>query len=91
VRAVETLGAYLETSDYLDTRDFARKATGSATAALKERSDLETSVLIGQIQSTVMDLLRASGMASAMDHSKSRRALRAAARHAYEGEMPPIN
>jgi uncharacterized membrane protein YgaE (UPF0421/DUF939 family) len=84
-RAVETLGAYLETSDYLDTRHFALQATESATAALKERSDLETSVLIGQIQSTAMDLLRASGM----DHSESRRALREAARHAYEGESAP--
>jgi uncharacterized membrane protein YgaE (UPF0421/DUF939 family) len=79
-RAVETLGAYLETSDYLDTRHFALKATESATAALKERNDLETSVLIGQIQSTAMDLLRASGM----DHSESREALREAARHAFE-------
>jgi uncharacterized membrane protein YgaE (UPF0421/DUF939 family) len=84
-RAVETLGAYLETSDYLDTRHFALKATESATAALKERSDLETSVLIGQIQSTAMDLLRASGM----DYSESRQALREAARHAYEGEPAP--
>jgi hypothetical protein len=81
-RAVETLGAYLETSDYLDTRHFALKATESATAALKERNDLETSVLIGQIQSTAMDLLRASGM----EHSESREALREAARHAYEEE-----
>jgi uncharacterized membrane protein YgaE (UPF0421/DUF939 family) len=79
-RSVETLGAYLETSDYLDTRHFALKATESATAALKERNDLETSVLIGQIQSTAMDLLRASGM----DHSESREALREAARHAFE-------
>jgi uncharacterized membrane protein YgaE (UPF0421/DUF939 family) len=81
-RAVETLGAYLETSDYLDTRHFALKATESATAALKERNDLETSVLIGQIQSTAMDLLRASGM----EYSESREALREAARRAYEEE-----
>ena len=81
-RAVETLGAYLVTSDYLDTRHFALKATESATAALKERNDLETSVLIGQIQSTAMDLLRASGM----EHTESREALREAARHGYEEE-----
>jgi uncharacterized membrane protein YgaE (UPF0421/DUF939 family) len=81
-RAVETLGAYLETSDYLDTRHFALKATESATAALKERNDLETSVLIGQIQSTAMDLLRASGM----EYSESREALREASRRAYEEE-----
>jgi uncharacterized membrane protein YgaE (UPF0421/DUF939 family) len=86
-RAVETLGAYLETSDYLDTRHFALKATESATAALKERNDLDTSVLIGQIQSTAMDLLRASGM----EYSESREALREAARHAYEKEPAADN
>jgi hypothetical protein len=79
-RAVETLGAYLETSDSLDTRHFALQAAESAISVLKERNDLETSVLIGQIQSTAMDLLRASGM----EHSESREALREAARHAFE-------
>src|SRR5918998_1860018 len=81
-RAVETLGAYLDRFDHLDTRHFALQAAESATAVLRERNDLETSVLIGQIQSTVMDLLRASGM----EYSESREALRQAARHAYEKE-----
>ena len=79
-RAVETLGAYLERFDHLDTRHFALQAAESATAVLRERNDLETSMLVGQIQSTAVDLLRASGM----DYTESRQALREAARHAYE-------
>ena len=79
-RAVETLGVYLERYDYLDTRHFALKAAESATGALKESNDLETSMLVGQIQSTAMDLLRASGM----DYTESREALREAALHALE-------
>ena len=37
-------------------------------------------MLVGQIRSTAMDLLRASGM----DYSESRQALREAARHVSE-------
>jgi uncharacterized membrane protein YgaE (UPF0421/DUF939 family) len=79
-RAVETLGVYLERSDHLDTRHFALKAAESATGALRESNDLETSMLVGQIQSTAMDLLRASGM----EYTESREALREAALHALE-------
>lgn len=79
-RAVETLGVYLQRSDHLDTRHFALKAAEEATAALKERSDLETSVLVGQIRSTAMDLLRASGM----DPKDSLHALREVASHSSE-------
>jgi len=81
-RSVETLGAYLDRFDHLDTRHFALQAAESATSALKERNDLETSMVVGQIQSTAADLLRASGM----DYTESREALREAARHAYEDE-----
>jgi hypothetical protein len=81
-RVVETPGAYLERSDPLDTRHFALRAAESATSVLEERNDLDTNMLIGQIQSTAVDLLRASGM----DDSESRRALREVARYASEGE-----
>ncbi|MDQ3792598.1 MAG: FUSC family protein [Actinomycetota bacterium] len=81
-RSVETLGAYLERFDHLDTRHFALQAAESATSVLRERNDLETSMLVGQIQSTAMDLLRASGM----DYTESRQALREAARHGYDEE-----
>lgn len=79
-RAVETLGVYLQRSDHLDTRHFALKAAEKATAALKESNDLETSVLVGQVRSTAVDLLRASGM----DRKDSLHALRQAAHHAWE-------
>ncbi len=79
---METLGAYLERFDYLDTRHFALQAAESATAVLKARNDLETSMVVGQIQSTAMDLLRASGM----DYTEPRQALREAARQAYVEE-----
>jgi hypothetical protein len=59
-RAVETLDAYLQRFDHLDTRHFALKAAEEASAVLKERNDLETNMLVGDIQSTAMDLLHAS-------------------------------
>ena len=65
-RAVETLSAYIEEPEHpVDTRRFALEAAGGATAVLKERSDLRTSMLVGQVRSTAVDLLRASGMDSA--------------------------
>jgi uncharacterized membrane protein YgaE (UPF0421/DUF939 family) len=81
-RAVDTLGVYLRKSDHLDTRHFALKAAEEATAALKERNDLETSVLVGQVRTTAIDLLQASGM----DRNDSVHALREADRHAAMDE-----
>ena len=64
--AVETLAAYIEEPGHpVDTRRFALEAAGEATAVLAEQSDLRTSMLVGQIRSTAVDLLRASGMDSA--------------------------
>ena len=70
-RAVEDLAGYLEQpgreqeeEEVLDrpANRFALKAAGEATVVLGERSDLPTSVLVGQVRSTAVDLLRASGM-----------------------------
>jgi hypothetical protein len=68
-RAVEDLAGYLEQPGRAAevppdgvARRFALKAAGEATAVLHRRSDLPTSVLVGQIRSTAVDLLRASGM-----------------------------
>ncbi len=62
-RAVEALGIYLQHPDHpLDIRGFALKAAGEATAVLHARNDLETNMLVGQIRSTALDLLQASGM-----------------------------
>jgi uncharacterized membrane protein YgaE (UPF0421/DUF939 family) len=64
--AVETLAAYIEEPEHpVETPRFALEAAGEATAVLAEQSDLNTSVLVGQIRSTAIDLLRASGMDSA--------------------------
>lgn len=62
-RAVRFLDAYLEGSGKpLDTRRFALNAARNATVLLEEHTDLATSVLVGQIRATAVDLLRASGM-----------------------------
>lgn len=74
-QAVEALGVYLHDPDHpLDTRGFALKAAGDATVVLHERNDLETNMLVGQIRSTTMDLLQASGM----DYSTASQELNAA-------------
>jgi hypothetical protein len=74
--AVEALGGYLERPDHPlhDARHFALGAAGEATSVLKERNDLETSLLVAQIRSTAVDLLQASGM----DSSEALHALRGA-------------
>jgi CO dehydrogenase/acetyl-CoA synthase beta subunit len=65
-RAVEALATYIEEPEHpLDTRRFALEAAEEATAVLQDRSDLQTSMMVGQIRSTAVDLLRASGMDSA--------------------------
>jgi uncharacterized membrane protein YgaE (UPF0421/DUF939 family) len=69
-RAVEDLAGYLEEpgreqpppARERPASRFALKAAGEATVALDERNDLPTSVLVGQVRSTAVDLLRASGM-----------------------------
>jgi len=74
-RAVESLGTFLQDPNHpLDTRSFALEAAGDATIVLHERNDLETNMLVGQIRSTALDLLQASGMSHAtaaqeLDHA----------------------
>jgi hypothetical protein len=75
-RAVEALSAYIEEAEHpVETRGFAIEAAVGATAVLLERHDLRTSMVVGQIRSTAVDLLRASGM----DSTESLDALRIAA------------
>jgi uncharacterized membrane protein YgaE (UPF0421/DUF939 family) len=82
--AVEALGGYLEKRDHpLDARHFALGAAREATSVLERSSDLETSVLVGQIRSTAIDLLQAAGM----DSSEALEALREASRPGL-GERP---
>ena len=62
-QAVEALGIYLQHPDHpLDTRSLALKSAGEATVVLHTRNDLETNMLVGQIRSTALDILQASGM-----------------------------
>jgi hypothetical protein len=62
-RAMEALGPYLEASGRPeDTRRYAVKAAGVATAVLEERNDLATSRFIIMIRSTAVIVLQATGM-----------------------------
>jgi hypothetical protein len=62
-RAVRALAIYLEESRGSDkTRRFALEAARKATEILQERHDLAISVLVGQIRSAAVDLLRSTGM-----------------------------
>jgi hypothetical protein len=84
--AVEALAGYLEERDHpLDARHFALGAAEEATSALKKNNDLETSVLVGQIRSTAIDLLQAAGM----DPSEALEALREASRPGSEEQPAP--
>ena len=84
-RAVEALATYIEAPEHpLDTRRFALEAAEEATAVLQDRSDLQTSMMVGQIRSTAVDLLRASGMTSA----ESLEALHEAANRATQHPAP---
>jgi hypothetical protein len=66
-RATESLGVYLETSgDPDDTRTFALEAAREATELLEEYEDLARNLavnaVVDQIHSSVVDLLRSTGM-----------------------------
>ncbi len=62
-RAVRALGDYLEESTGPEAaRRCALEAARSATETLKERHDLGASVLVGQVRSMAVDLLRSTGM-----------------------------
>jgi uncharacterized membrane protein YgaE (UPF0421/DUF939 family) len=62
-RAVDGLAEHLEEPEEPadGANRFALKAAEEATVVLKERNDLATSMLVGQVHSTAADLLRASG------------------------------
>ncbi|HZC19489.1 MAG TPA: FUSC family protein, partial [Rubrobacteraceae bacterium] len=62
-RAVRALAEYLEESEGAEeARRFALESARGATEALKERHDLTISVLVGQVRSMSVDLLRSTGM-----------------------------
>jgi len=80
-RAVKALAAYLEESQEPDdARRYALEAARRATEILKERHDLATSVLVGQVRSMAVDILRSTGM----DQASALSALEEAAGRASE-------
>ena len=80
-RAVRSLAAFLEHPGPPDeARRYALEAAREATEILKERHDLATSVLVGQIRSAAVDLLRSTGM----DQASALQALEEAAGRASE-------
>ena len=80
-RAVRALADYLEESGEPDeARRFALEAARKATEILKERHDLAASVLVGQVRSAAVDILRSTGM----DQASALRALEETAGRASE-------
>ena len=80
-RAVKALAAYLEESrEPEDARRCALEAARRATEILNERHDLATSVLVGQVRSMAVDILRSTGM----DQASALRALEETAGRASE-------
>ena len=64
------MASYLEEHEGpVDARRFALEAARGATQTLNEKHDLATSVLVGQVRSMAVDLLRSTGMnqAQALD------------------------
>jgi uncharacterized membrane protein YccC len=62
-RAVRALATYLEEpGGPEEARRFALEAARKATEILEERHDLAVSVLVGQIRSAAVDILRSTGM-----------------------------
>jgi hypothetical protein len=62
-RAVRALADYLkEAAGPEESRRFALEAARGATETLKERHDLTVTVLVGQVRSMAVDLLRSTGM-----------------------------
>jgi uncharacterized membrane protein YgaE (UPF0421/DUF939 family) len=80
-RAVRALATFLERPGPPDeARRFALEAARRATEILKERHDLAISVLVGQVRSAALDLLRSTGM----DQASALGALEEAAGRASE-------
>jgi Fusaric acid resistance protein-like len=80
-RAVRALATYLEElGGPEEARRFALEAARKATRILQERHDLAISMLVGQIRSAAVDILRSTGM----DQASALRALEETAGRASE-------
>jgi uncharacterized membrane protein YgaE (UPF0421/DUF939 family) len=82
-RAVRGLDTALERGEGAEeARAAAIRAAGRATLVLEQTGNLSVSVLVGQVRSTAVDLLRALGL----DRDAGREAVRDAARTLEEGQ-----
>lgn len=80
-RAVKALAVFLEEPGPPDeARRYALEAASKATAMLRDRHDLAISVLVGQVRSAAVDLLRSTGM----DQASALKALEDAAGRASD-------
>jgi hypothetical protein len=80
-RSVRALAAFLEDDEGpKETRRWTLEAATSATEILEERRELGISVLVGQVRSAAVDLLRSTGM----NQASTLRALEDAAGRASE-------
>jgi hypothetical protein len=80
-RAVKALATYLEQPGGPDeARRFSLEAARKATEILEDRHDLAVSILVGQVRSMAVDLLRSTGM----DQASALRALEETAGRASE-------
>ena len=63
-RSVRAIDSYLAGAarDFEDARRYALAAASDATAVLEEHQNLAISALVGQVRSTAVDLLQATGM-----------------------------
>lgn len=78
--ALRRVGVSFEQDGHEDeARALALRAAARATAVLQEHDDLTTSVLVHQIQSLALDLLRATGLDAAAARRELDRALEAPA------------
>jgi uncharacterized membrane protein YgaE (UPF0421/DUF939 family) len=69
-RAVRELGKQLEDlDDAQDTRTLALEAAVKATRAAEDGAGLTTMVIVGQVRSTAIDLLRGSGLSAEEAHA----------------------
>jgi hypothetical protein len=88
--AVRALGEALEDPARRErVREPALRAAGEATLVLETTGNLSVSVIVGQVRSTAVDLLRGSGMSYEEAAAAVRGAVAEAEDAAASGSVPP--
>jgi hypothetical protein len=81
-RLEESLG---DPAEEVSVREPALRAAGHATLVLEQTANLSISVIVVQVRSAAVDLLRGSGL----DREEAERLVREAARNLEPGPAPP--